>query len=57
MRSILEVGEEEFLAQVGVSRTQSPSTLNEYANDLGQFMAFLTEKYGGDPSNLPQKIS
>jgi site-specific recombinase XerD len=57
LRSILEVGEEEFLAQVGVSRTQSPSTLNAYANDLGQFMAFLTEKYGGDPSNLPQKIS
>lgn len=56
MRSILE-GQEEFLAQVGVSKTQSPSTLNAYANDLGQFMTFLTGKYGGDPSKLPPKIS
>lgn len=57
MRSLFEEAQEEFLAEVGVSKTQSPSTLNAYANDLGQFRAFLAGKYGSGPSNIPHKIS
>jgi site-specific recombinase XerD len=36
--------QEDFLAEVGVSKTQSPSTQNAYANDLRQFIAFLAAK-------------
>jgi site-specific recombinase XerD len=57
LRSVLEKRQEEFLAEVGVSKTQSPSTQNAYANDLGQFMAFLSGKYGGEGSALPDRIS
>ncbi len=42
-RSLLE-WQEEFLAEVGVSKTQSPSTQNAYANDLRQFIAFLSKR-------------
>ena len=40
-RSLLE-WQEDFLAEVGVSKTQSPSTQNAYANDLRQFITFLS---------------
>jgi len=33
--------QEDFLAEVGVSRTQSPHTRDAYANDLRQFIVFL----------------
>ena len=41
-RSLLE-WQEDFLAEVGVSKTQSPSTQNAYANDLRQFITFLSK--------------
>lgn len=41
-RSLLE-WQEDFLAEVGVSKTQSPSTQNAYANDLRQFISFLSK--------------
>lgn len=40
----LEEWQAEFLVEVGVSRTQSPSTQNAYANDLRQFTAFLASQ-------------
>jgi site-specific recombinase XerD len=62
LRSVLEERQEEFLAEVGVSRSQSPSTQNAYAGDLGQFMVFLSAKYasGKDRSkgpHLPDRIT
>lgn len=57
MRSVLEQCLEEFLAQVAVSRSQSPSTLNAYANDLEQFMSFLAETYGPDLAPEDGKVS
>jgi len=39
-RSLLDLCDE-FLAEVGVSKTQSPSTQAAYANDLRQFFDFL----------------
>ncbi|HHW19451.1 MAG TPA: tyrosine recombinase XerC [Firmicutes bacterium] len=41
-RSLLE-WKEEFLTEVGVSRTQSPNTLNAYSSDLDQFLDFLVK--------------
>lgn len=42
-RSLLD-WQEDFLTEVGVSKTQSPSTQNAYANDLRQFITFLAER-------------
>lgn len=44
-RSLLE-WQDDFLAEVGVSKTQSPSTQDAYANDLSQFLAFLANREG-----------
>ncbi len=56
-RSLFE-WQEDFLAEVGVSRTQSPSTQNAYANDLHQFLGFLAEKgVAGDAAMVPQDVS
>lgn len=44
-RSLLE-WKEDFLAEVGVSKTQSPNTLNAYASDLDQFFEYLTRHKG-----------
>lgn len=53
-RSLLE-WQEDFLAEVGVSKTQSPSTQNAYANDLSQFVAFLEAAQGHKGSELAAK--
>ncbi len=37
---------EEFLTEVGISRTQSRSTQEAYAGDLGQFLVFLAQVTG-----------
>lgn len=57
-RSILE-WQEDFLAEVGVSKTQSPSTQNAYANDLRQFFAFLAGEDGREnsPGVAPEDLS
>lgn len=55
MRSLLE-WQEDFLAEVGVSKTQSPSTQDAYANDLHQFVSFLKER-GGNDELLPKDVS
>lgn len=44
-RSLLEC-RDEFLAEVGVSKTQSPNTQEAYANDLQQFFDFLRAEAG-----------
>ena len=42
-RSLLE-WQEDFLTEIGVSKTQSPSTQNAYASDLSQFLSFLASR-------------
>lgn len=49
MRRGFDEWREEFLVEIGVSKTQSPSTQNAYATDLRQFGAFLAEQEGGAP--------
>ncbi len=44
--SLLE-WKEEFLVEVGVSKTQSPNTVEAYASDLSQFFSFLAEETKG----------
>ncbi|MGI6643771.1 MAG: tyrosine recombinase XerC [Bacillota bacterium] len=46
MGKSLEDWRDEFLAEIGVSRTQSPSTQDAYANDLAQFFRFLEHEVG-----------
>lgn len=56
-RSLLE-WQEDFLAEVGVSKTQSPSTQNAYANDISQFVAFLEGAKGHKAADLvPKDVS
>jgi site-specific recombinase XerD len=50
--------QEDYLAEVGVSKTQSPSTQNAYANDLRQFVTFLTAKCSLSAAELmPRELS
>ncbi|MGI6632128.1 MAG: tyrosine recombinase XerC [Bacillota bacterium] len=49
--------QEEFLVEVGVSKTQSPSTQNAYANDLRQFVAFLTRDAGKKEVPKPSDLT
>lgn len=44
--SLLE-WKEEFLVEVGVSKTQSPNTVEAYSRDLSQFFSFLAEETKG----------
>jgi site-specific recombinase XerD len=46
MKTSLSYCQDEFLAEVGVSNTQSPSTQAAYANDLQQFFDFLRAEAG-----------
>ncbi len=46
MGKSLEDWRDDFLAEIGVSRTQSPSTQDAYANDLAQFFRFLEHEIG-----------
>ena len=43
MRSVLD-WREEFLTEVGVSKTQSPNTQNAYSVDLSEFFQFLSRE-------------
>lgn len=53
----LSLWQEDFLAEVGVSKTQSPSTLNAYGSDLRQFIAFLSERNGESRQPEPKDLS
>ena len=56
-RSLLE-WQEDFLTEIGVSKTQSPSTQNAYASDLGQFLSFLSSRKLGTRAELtPEDLS
>ncbi len=43
--SLLE-WKEDFLVEVGVSKTQSPNTVEAYARDLSQFFDFIARETG-----------
>ena len=46
------------MTEIGVSKTQSPSTQNAYASDLHQFLSFLSSRRRGAPDDLmPEDLS
>ncbi|MGE5578705.1 MAG: tyrosine recombinase XerC [Bacillota bacterium] len=57
MTRSLTLWQEDFLAEVGVSKTQSPSTLNAYGSDLRQFVAFLSDRNGKAHTPEPKDLS
>lgn len=43
---------EDFLVEVGVSKTQSPNTVQAYSQDLNQFFDFVYDKTGKGPEYM-----
>lgn len=57
MTRSLTLWQEDFLAEVGVSKTQSPSTLNAYGSDLCQFLEFLSDRCVAARPPEPQDLT